>query len=196
MQLAYQHPELCERVVLIDSGGLGSEVSWLLRLLALPGAELVAPIFFPSFIRDWGNALGRVAHDRGLRSARVAESWRSYASLVDSDSRRAFQRTLRAVIAPAGQAVSANDRLYLLEQVPTLIVWGDRDSIIPVSHARAAHDAIPTSRLEIIEGAGHFPHVEEPVRVADLISDFTATTEAASLDPTEIVAALRAAHSG
>lgn len=51
LQLAYQHPERCERLVLVSSGGLGSEVSWLLRALALPGAELMMPVLFPSFVR-------------------------------------------------------------------------------------------------------------------------------------------------
>lgn len=193
MQLAYQHPERCERLVLIDSGGLGSEVSWLLRALTLPGADLVAPLFFPGFVRDWGDAVGRAAGRWGLRSARIAESWRSYSSLVDNDKRRAFVRTVRSVIAPAGQAVSASDRFYLLESVPTLIVWGDRDNIIPVAHAHAAHQAIPTSRLAIVEGAGHFAHVEEPVRVAEILTDFMASTEPASISGTELAAALRAA---
>lgn len=194
MQLAYQHPECCERLILIDSGGLGTEVNWLLRLMALPGAELVAPLFFPRFVRGWGDALGRFAERRGLQWARGGESWRSYASLIDTDNRQAFVRTVRGVIAPGGQSVSANDRLYLLEQVPTMIVWGRRDGIIPVSHAHAAHEAIPQSRLEIIEGAGHFPHVEEPALVASLLMDFLDTTEPARLSGEDFVLALRGAR--
>lgn len=193
MQLAYQHPECCERMVLVDSGGLGTEVSWLLRLMSLPGADLLAPLFFPHFVRDWGDALGRMARGKGLRSARVSESWRSYASLVDAPNRQAFVRTLRHVIAPGGQSVSANDRLYLLERIPTMIVWGDRDGIIPVEHAHAASEAIPQSRLEIIEGAGHFPHVEEPALFASLLADFVATTEAAAVGNEEFAATLQAA---
>ncbi len=182
MQMAYQYPECCERLVLVDSGGLGAEVSWLLRALALPGAELVTPLLFPGFVRDWGDAVGRFFSRQGLRSARVSESWRAYASLTDADSRRAFVRTVRGVIDAGGQSVSAADRLYLAAEVPTMIVWGERDSIIPVAHAHAAHDAIPGSRLEIIEGAGHFPQVETPVRFADLVTDFVATTAPATLD--------------
>ena len=49
MQLAYQHPELCDRLVLVGSGGLGREVSWLLRLTTLPGAEHLMPLMFPLF---------------------------------------------------------------------------------------------------------------------------------------------------
>lgn len=194
MQLAYQHPECCERLVLIDSGGLGREVSWLLRLMSLPGADLVAPVFFPKFIRSWGDAVGSFALGKGLRSARVSESWRSYSSLIDSDNRAAFVRTIHGVINHAGQSISANDRLYLLDQIPTLIVWGESDGIIPVSHAYAAHEAIAHSRLEIIGGAGHFPHVEEPAQVAAALIDFMATTKGADVGGPEFASALLAAR--
>ena len=196
MQLAYQYPELCERLVLVDSGGLGREVSWILRTLTLPGAEYVMPVLFPPVVRGWGNAIARFLHDRGLRSERAAESWRAYASLTESANRQAFVRTIRAVIDPGGQSVSASDRLYLAAHIPTLIVWGDRDGIIPVEHAYAAHEAIPGSRLEIIKGAGHFPHAEEPVRFADVVTDFIRTTKPAPTDRDQIVALLQAGGGG
>lgn len=182
MQLAYQHPEICERLVLVDSGGLGREVSWMLRLLTLPGAEFVMPALFPKFLRPWGDATGRWLGDRGVKSARVSEMWRAYGSLTESENRYAFVRTMRGVIDPGGQTVSAMDRLYLAAHLPTLIVWGDRDTIIPVEHAHAAHDAIPGSRLEIIEGAGHFPHVECPEEFAEILIDFLDGTEPADVD--------------
>ena len=193
MQFAYQHPECCERMVLIDSGGLGSEVSWLLRLITLPGADLVAPLVFPSFVRGWGDALGRLAHSLGLRSPRIGESWRSYASLTDGPTREAFVRTVHGVIGASGQAVSAIDRLYLLDKVPTLIVWGDRDAIIPVDHGISAHAAIPHSTLEIVEGAGHFPHAEEPARVAGAVRRFVDETDPAVLSIAQLVDAVRQA---
>ncbi|MDQ2754182.1 MAG: alpha/beta fold hydrolase [Actinomycetota bacterium] len=195
MQMAYQYPELCERLVLVDSGGLGREVSWLLRSLTLPGAELVAPLLFPRFVRGWGDSVGSFLHDRGLRSGRVSESWRAYASLTETSNRQAFIRTMRSVIDPGGQSVSANDRLYLTSRVPTLIVWGDRDAIIPVAHAHAAHHAMPGSRLEIIPGLGHFPHVEEPHRFAEIVTDFIRTTDPAIPDRAELATLLRE-HSG
>ena len=71
MQLAYQHPELCDRLVLVDSGGLGREVSWILRLMTLPGSEYVMPLLFPGFVRDWGDSLLRSVNDRGIRLGRV-----------------------------------------------------------------------------------------------------------------------------
>ena len=178
MQLAYQHPELCERLVLVDSGGLGREVSWMLRLLTVPGAEYVMPVLFPQFARQSGNSIARFLFDRGLRSERLAEMWRAYASLTEAANRKAFIRTMRSVIDPGGQSVSAMDRLYLASHLPTLIVWGERDEIIPVSQAYAAHEAIPGSRLEVMEGVGHFPHVERPLAFVAVLTDFMETTEA------------------
>jgi Predicted hydrolases or acyltransferases (alpha/beta hydrolase superfamily) len=55
---------------------------------------------------------------------------------------------------------------------PTLIIWGDRDSLIPVKYAEHIHELITSSTLEIIEGAGHTPHFEAFEKVALLINDF------------------------
>ena len=185
MQLAYQYPELCERLVLVNSGGLGREVSWMLRVLTLPGAEFIMPVLFPSFVRDRGNDLSQFLLRKGLRAPRIAEMWRAYVSLAEPENRRAFVRTLRAVVDPGGQVVSAKDRLYLTVGMPTLIVWGDADHIIPVAHAYAAHEAMPGSRLEVFEGVGHFPHAEEPLRFAAVLTDFIETTKPALLGSQE-----------
>ncbi len=177
LQLAYQHPECCERLVLVDSGGLGREVSWVLRLMTLPGTELIMPALFPSLVRERGNDISRMLYRRGVRMGRIGEMWSAYASLTKSANRQAFVRTIRAVIDPGGQTVSAMDRLHLAAQLPTLIVWGKNDTIIPVSHAHAAHEAIPGSRLEIIDDCGHFPHVEDPERFLDVLLEFLEATE-------------------
>src|ERR1019366_5587347 len=139
MQFAYQFPERCERLVLVDAGGLGREVNWVLRLVTLPGAEFVLPVVFPSFARGWGDAVARFAERVGLSSVPAVEVWHSYRSLTETENRLAFVRTMRSVVEPGGQTVSAMDRLYLAERIPTLIVWGERDRIIPLSHA---HDAL------------------------------------------------------
>lgn len=185
MQFSYQFPEKCDRLVLVGSGGLGREVSWVLRLLTLPGLEYALPVLFPSFVRNLGNDLMQFFHRAGFRHARALEGWRAYASLTESENRMAFVRTLRSVVDPGGQSVNAMDRIYLAARIPTLIVWGDRDNIIPVSHAHAAHEAMAGSRLEIMEGAGHFCHVEEPVRFVEILSDFMRSTEPSSITAEE-----------
>ncbi|HEY5187690.1 MAG TPA: alpha/beta fold hydrolase [Solirubrobacteraceae bacterium] len=182
MQLAYQFPELVERLVLVSSGGLGPEVSPVLRAAALPGSGL--------FIAATAKAGSRVgtAVSRGLGAvgwrptADVAEVARGYASLADGDRRNAFLGTVRSVINSRGQSVSANDRLYLARDIPVLLVWGDRDPIIPVSHGRRAHEEMPGSQLEVFEGVGHLPPVEAPERFIPVLERFMAGTEPAQFD--------------
>jgi pimeloyl-ACP methyl ester carboxylesterase len=177
MQFSYQFPENCDRLVLVDSGGLGRELSWMLRLLTIPGVEYALPVLFPRIVRDKGNEMIGFLQRAGFRHPRAVEGWRAYASLAESENRMAFVRTLRSVVDPGGQSVNAMDRIYLAARMPTLIIWGARDSMIPVSHAHAAHEAMAGSRIEIIEGAGHFPHVEEPLRFVEILSEFMETTK-------------------
>ena len=181
MQLAYQHPEIAERLAIVSSGGLGREVGMILRLLSLPGSELVLPVAVPRFVRDCGNWMSGKLSKQGVRAPHVAEMWRAYASLAEPENRFAFIRTLRSVVDVGGQTVSANDRLYLAAAMSTLIVWGSDDPIIPVEHGIAAHEAMPGSRLEIFEGCGHFPQAQEPTRFVEVLRDFIATTEPADL---------------
>jgi pimeloyl-ACP methyl ester carboxylesterase len=177
LQLAYQFPERCERLVLVGSGGLGREVNPLLRALSLPGAEWVLPVVCSPLLRETGERVAGWLARTGMRAApTVEEIWRSYASLVDEAGRRAFFGTLRAVIDRDGQAVSARDRMHLAAHVPTLICWGRDDGIIPVRHALTTHAAIPGSRLELFDGVGHYPHCEVAGRFAHVLRDFIATT--------------------
>ena len=163
--------------MLVGSGGLGREVNPLLRFLSFPGSEAVLRLACGGRVRGAIESVGSGAARMGLRPAPVvAELWRSYASLVDDAARRAFLRTLRAVVDPRGQAVSAFNRLHLAAEVPTLIVWGDADPIIPVDHAHAARASMPGSRLEIFEGVGHYPHCEAPERFVEVLSEFIETT--------------------
>jgi pimeloyl-ACP methyl ester carboxylesterase len=182
MQFAYQYPERCERLVLVDSGGLGSEVNPLLRMLTLPGSEAVLLVACAPPVRHVVESIGRAVLGTKIQKAPVIpELWRSYASLGNVEARRAFLRTLRAVIDPRGQAVSANDKLYLAAGIPTLIIWGAEDRIIPVEHAYAAHAAIPGSWLEIIEGVGHYSHCEAPERFVTALTEFIESTRPARI---------------
>ncbi len=191
LQFAYQFPELCERLVLVDAGGLGREVNWVLRAITLPAAEYVMPLLFPDFARRAGDVVERVLWSLGVRNPGAAEVWRAYSSLTDPESRRAFVRTVRGVIDPGGQSVTAMDRVYLAARMPTLIVWGEKDRIIPVVHAHQAHAAIPNSRLAVMDDVGHFPQVEAPRRLAEILLDFLHTSEPSNFDPGELGELLR-----
>jgi len=184
MQFAYQFPEIVERLVLVSSGGLGPEVSLLLRAAALPGAGTFIAATAP-LVRRLGAGLRRVErHGRGP-STDVAEVVHGYGLLAAGERRAAFLATVRSVIGIGGQRVSAVDRLYLAEAVPVLIVWGARDRLVPVHHGEQAHRDIPGSRLEIFENAGHLPQLEEPSRFVAVLEQFLAESEPAEFDRDE-----------
>lgn len=192
MQFAYQFPERLERLILIDSGGLGNEVHPVLRAATLPGAELVMPLMFNQRARSAGRAVGAALGKLGIRgSADVRGLAEGVDSLADAETRRAFVHTARSVIDPLGQRVDARDRLYLSEQIPTLLVWGRQDRIIPLSHGEEAHELMPHSRLEIFDGAGHFPFNDDPARFVSLVEDFVAETEPATLEEESLQEMLR-----
>jgi pimeloyl-ACP methyl ester carboxylesterase len=177
MQFCYLFPERVTRLVLVSSGGLGRELSLLLRAAALPGAELVLPVIASRWLR---NRVGTVAGGLsrlGLRAGSdLAEAWRGLDGLGEPESRRAFLATVRAVIDPGGQSVTARDHLPMAVAMPTLLVWGAKDRIIPSWHAVTAQQGFPGSRIEIFQGAGHFPHLDDPQRFAGLLAEFTCET--------------------
>src|SRR5215216_10339 len=180
MQLAYQFPEHTERLVLVSSGGLGRDITLLLRAASLPGSELVLPLLVNGRVLAAGRVVGRLLRRIGLRvHTDVGEVLRGHASLTDGEARSAFLHTLRTIVDPGGQRVDASDRLYLAQALPFLIVWGERDPIIPVEHARVAHRQVPGSRLEVFPDAGHFPHLDGPLRFVRLLIEFVETSEPA-----------------
>jgi len=193
MQFAYQYRRRCEALMLVASGGLGGEVTGLLRAAAVPGSELVLRLLAARHLqRTIGAVAGALA--RTLRPSLppildVDDLVRVYAALADSEARAAFLATLRSVIDPAGQRVSAVNRLPAAAQIPTLLVWGGRDPIIPVRHAHQTHDLIPGSRLAIFGEAGHFPHRHDPARFAALLLEFIHAVDRTTVQPLASVAA-------
>jgi pimeloyl-ACP methyl ester carboxylesterase len=184
MQFAYQFPDRCERLVLVGSGGIGPGVHPLLRLAAAPGADLLLSLIghppVRTLLRTLSDPLRRMG-GMGL-GADLDYVVDKYARLLEPDSRQSFLRTLRSVVDWRGQVVNMLDRCYLAEGVPTMLVWGSRDGVIPASHAATAHRAMPGSRLEVFEGAGHFPHHSDPDRFLAVLREFLAETDPAGYD--------------
>jgi len=193
-QFAFQFPQHTARLVLIDSGGLGREVSPALRAATLPAAEWVLPVIAGTGVVAAAQRVlavaGRLSH--GL-SPSTWESGRAYASLADPVHRRAFVHTARSVIDSGGQRVRATTRLDLAEDIPLLIAWGTADSMIPVAHGHRAHALVPGSELALFEGAGHFPHCDQPHAFADRLLGFFAEHPPAALDTADFAGRI-AAH--
>lgn len=183
MQFSYQFPERCERLVLVASGGLGGDVHPLLRAATLPGSEFVLPLIAHPRVVEAASFLPRTLGRIGLRTRPdLTEMARGYQSLSNAEARSAFIHTLRGVIDPTGQRINASDRLYLASKMPSLIIWGRRDRIIPVEHAQPTHEGMPGSWLELFDEAGHFPHLDDPARFAHTLRDFFRETQPARLD--------------
>jgi pimeloyl-ACP methyl ester carboxylesterase len=183
MQFAYQYPERCERLVLVATGGISRAVNPLLRLASAPSADVLLPLLrraptrllgrgLLAVLRRLDTDLGRDAHELHL----------IFEALPDRVSARAFVRTLRAVVDLGGQVITMLDRCYLNLDLPTLLIWGTRDGVLPFRHAEIAHAAMRGSRLEVFEGAGHYPHHHDPYRFIAVLRDFLDTTLPAAHD--------------
>jgi pimeloyl-ACP methyl ester carboxylesterase len=179
MQFAYQFPERCERLVLVSTGGVSHEVHPALRFASAPNADMILPLLSAPGARTIGKAALRILEALQTNIGRDAQQLtRVFDALPDAAARRAFVRTLRAAVDWRGQAITMLDRCYLAKDMPTLLVWGDRDGVIPVSHAHQVHAAMPGSRLEIFANAGHFPHQNDPGSFLRLFQDFYRSTDA------------------
>jgi pimeloyl-ACP methyl ester carboxylesterase len=183
-QFAYQYPQRCERLVLVSTGGIGRDVTPMLRLATAPLAEWVMPTLRFPLVRLYGRlgleALRLSGHDLGHDTHDIL---RVLDSLPDGQARVAFTRTLRTAVDWRGQVVTMLDRTYLTAGLPVQLIWGDRDGVIPADHARRAHAAMPGSRLEIFEDAGHFPHHADPERFVRVLFDFMDDTAPSAHEP-------------
>jgi pimeloyl-ACP methyl ester carboxylesterase len=194
MQFAYQYPQLVERVVLVSTGGVAKDVSFALRLAAMPmGSEALGVLRVPGVmpaIRFVGRAVETV-----LGSTKFGRDTSDIVGLLEGFQEpralAAFARTLRSVVDGRGQFVTMLDRSYLVQSVPVQLIWGDEDLIIPVSHARMAHAAMPGSRLEIFEKSGHIPFSDHPDRFVEVVERFIDSTHPGEYDPDLVRSLLR-----
>ena len=195
MQFAYQFPQLVDRLILVGAGGVTKDVNVALRIASVPiGSEALAllrlPLVLPA-LQLVGRLGGTLFGQTGL-GRDIPEALRILEALPEPTASSAFARTLRAVVDWRGQVVTMLDRCYLTESVPVQLIWGARDSVIPVAHARMAHAAMPGSQLEIFENSGHFPFRDDPDRFVELVEKFIDSTEPAVYDQDLLRSLLRA----
>ncbi|MDT5077156.1 MAG: hypothetical protein QOJ80_1793 [Mycobacterium sp.] len=185
MQFAYQFPQLVERLILVGAGGVTKDVNIALRIASVPmGSEALAllrlPMVLPA-LQVLGRVGGALFGSTGV-GRDLPDVVRILADLPEPTASSAFARTLRAVVDWRGQVVTMLDRCYLTESVPVQLIWGSRDSVIPVEHARMAHSAMPGSQLEVFDGSGHFPFHDDPDRFVELVEKFIDSTDPAVYD--------------
>ncbi|MGB9375795.1 MAG: alpha/beta fold hydrolase [Jiangellales bacterium] len=186
MQFAYQFPERTERVIMVAAGGLGKSVNPLLKTLSIPGADTAVALATAPVLRQVvTKTMISLKHAGVPYTQDFAGLADVYNNLADSGARRAFLHTLRGVIDRRGQAISMIDRAYLARDMPTMIVWGEKDVVIPVKHAWAAAQLLPGCRFEVLRDAGHMPQEDAPRRFAEVVSKFVAETDPAPYDPSK-----------
>jgi pimeloyl-ACP methyl ester carboxylesterase len=195
MQFAYQYPQLVERIVLVGTGGVTKDVHFALRLASLPmGTEALALLRMPGAVpalQMFGRVIGAVFGSTKF-GRDLPDVLRVLTELPEPTASSAFSRTLRAVVDWRGQVVTMLDRCYLTQSVPVQLIWGQDDSVVPVSHAQLAHAAMPGSRLEIFDRSGHFPFHDYPDRFVEVVERFIDSTEPAAYDQDLLRSILRA----
>ena len=181
MQFLYQYPQYVAGLVLVSSGGLGDETRRWLRMISLPGASAVlAGVAHPATLSavKW---LGRRLRSVGVKSEVLSADALDVVGelFTERDARQAFLSTLRSVVDAKGQKVSALGHLPKAAEMPVLLIWGDLDPTIPLSHGEGAAALLPNGRLVVFEGAGHEPHASDPERFVELILGYAAARQAA-----------------
>ena len=197
MQFAYQFPERTERLLLVASGGLGPEVTPLIRAVSTPGYHQVMTVLTLPGIRH-----AVTAGMRGLAATRVpalrdlGEVAAIYDTFRDPAARHATRHVVRAVVDWRGQVVSMADRAYLTDAMPMAVVWGRGDQVIPVTHAANAAALAPKATVEVFEDSGHFPHKDHPERFVRLVRDFVRGTVPAKHSRATWRSLLKGGHAG
>ncbi|WP_265446303.1 alpha/beta fold hydrolase [Flexivirga meconopsidis] len=192
MQFAYQYPESTERLVLVAPGGLGPEVSPVIRSVTTPGFHHVMGALTLPGIRHLNTAALRLAHACRLPGTRDIDEIASiYDSFKDSHQRAAVRHVLRAVVDWHGQIVTMTDRAYLTEEMPLAVIWGADDQVIPAQHAHNVAALAPGADVTVMPDSGHFPHRDHPDEFVRLVRRFVASTEPSSYDQERLRELLR-----
>ena len=179
MQFAYQFPDRVASLTLESSGGLGPEASIGLRAASLPGSDLVLRVLASRRLQGGAAWLGTRLDGVGLRPNALGDRALDRLAVFAARERRAaFLATLRSVVGPEGQRVSALERLALVDGRRVLIVWGGHDSVLPAKHGRSAHDRLPGSTFVLFAEAGHEPHADDSARFARVVDAHIGAWEA------------------
>lgn len=180
MQFAYQYPERTQRLILVGSGGLGPEVTPMIRAITTPGYHgIVGALTVPVARQAIGGALRLLSRVPNPHTRDLDEVANIFDAFADPRARAAIRHVVRGVVDWRGQIVTMSDRAYLTASMPVCVIWGAEDRVIPASHAHNASRLMSGARVEIVDDAGHFPHKDHPERFVEVIDDFIGSTKAA-----------------
>jgi len=158
--LAYasRYPERVNRLVLVDSAGLGPEIdAEVLNLMrTAPTAESIRAELTHFFAYS------------GLVQQALVEQL--YQQRIQPGAREALLATAEAAFGGNQQRIDLRETLASLPN-EMLVVWGNEDSVIPVAHAQQARH-VPKGKVEVFEACGHCPHIERADAFNQLATSF------------------------
>jgi len=164
--LAY--PQQVEKLVLVAPGGLGRHITWLLRIVSVP---VLGELFYRPRLQSSMGLARRIFFRPPPIWAEVRPEMERVRNLPGA--RHAAIQSIRSSVDLLGQRRKSYilDRLRDLKR-PLLTIWGEEDSIIPVSHAAAVRRALPRSVTRVIPECGHWPHMEKAEQFNELLVRF------------------------
>lgn len=173
MELAVAHPDRVRSLVLVNSAGFGDSVTPLLRMLAVPGVGWLAT-------RRTTTQSARLL-ERSLFVDRALVTPERIERAVRIGNHRGNGTFLYRMVRSLGtwRGVRPEWRARLLREVarsdrPVLVIWGDRDRILPAGHLPAALRTFPHASHHVFRGIGHMPQIETPDACAAVIREFLA----------------------
>jgi pimeloyl-ACP methyl ester carboxylesterase len=177
MQFAYQFPERTERLVLVNAGGLGKEVTVAIRALGLPGYQYTLGLLTAPGVRQLNTTVLRALKATGLRDLRdLGEVADILETLKEPRARYAVHKLVTGVMDWRGQNITMRDRAYLTELMPLCVIWGEDDRVLPAHHAQTATDFAPRAQVTVMPDTGHFPHKDHPDDFAAVVEGFIDST--------------------
>ena len=165
---AIGNPSRVERLVLVDSSGLGRPVAWFLRLTSVP---LVGELLHLCTGNGEKTLISSIFHRPRPLKPEVSRQ------LLDTRNRWSTRMRVVQSIRSGVGLLGTRKRLQLVErlrelEIPLLVVWGEHDRVLPVSHAYEAARELPNAVVHIMRDCGHWPHMERPQEFNRLVETF------------------------
>lgn len=178
MQLLALQPDRVRSLVLVNSAGFGRKVTWGLRMQGIPGVGRYS-VSHPTPVG------ARVAERLIFADPALATRDRVNHGLTIAKQPGAAEFQLEMVhhLGSVLRGVRPGWRRDLLSEVtphqrPTLIMWGDRDRILPAKHLEEARRAFPEAQTHVFTGIGHMPQIEAPAKFSELVLEFMSHADA------------------
>jgi len=176
---ALEHPEMVEKLVLVDSAGLGQEVSWMLRTISIP---LLGDLIYRPNLNNKMGIIKRLFYQPPAVLDELLPEMNRVKLLPGA--RNAVLRAIRSSIRLRG----LRKQWFILDRlrdakIPMMVIWGAEDIIIPVAHAKRADKALPRCTTHVIPECGHWPQMEKSSIFNPMLTDFLNSDPAQQENP-------------